>query len=804
MRRKARPLSGAKLLQQQKRSKQRQQLAQGPSPAFFDIPQQLQGQGQKLQGGQDEDGRSYQLVGMDPVDANAVNTTYRRSRDGGVLVPLRMMASLLISGAAGGAAPALADGAGAAAQATGQDGGMAGEQQRLEQPQLQQQWQQLQQQWQQQRAELGTAPGAGRMEEDEDDGDGAMLIDVGSADRIAEGALLPTPERPRSSTAGAGWDALRGFGLGPDADACGGGGGGGGSGGIAAALALLSTGEGDVGRSPAPGWQQRPEQQQQQRQELLEEVGMEEEAQADQTGQLGAPGRGGLAADGAARPAEEADGFDADDEGEDAQAERGQRAARLRGRSSIVRPLPGLACPPPWSSLGSEQPSMNRLGLASFSALSLAQGGAAPASAAWQAQAQAGQLPAASAGSQPLQADADPTLEDLLKLKCSLRRAVAGSSSQALGLVLSLLAALPVSPQSLAASQVAALVSPLQHHSCTQVSAAARHLVVVWKAVLKAAARHPGPSAQPSFTLGSFDRSGCAVPRPVLPSLALSPLGDPAVGFASDDQRRLQPHAPQQPPGAKSAPRPSLLGSHAPLTKRQRHQGGGSQHSGGHHTASKVRRMSLLLGSLDLGGGGGDGGGGGAGWDGDDAGGPLSVELEQDADAEADMGSQDDDAMLTSDDDSPNGASWGNGSGSANAAAPAHKTQGTGRDLGPSPMPHGGYLSGSGTADGSGGSNSQLAAGSTGSGFDGSARPTATAWQPASIDVTGFGQPAMNTPGFQAPIRAGDVVRAAGAAGAGLWPQAPAPGGLQRHGPVAGSAPAPALGKMRSRVLGGM
>ncbi|EFJ52443.1 hypothetical protein VOLCADRAFT_86532 [Volvox carteri f. nagariensis] len=86
-------------------------------------------------------------------------------------------------------------------------------------------------------------------------------------------------------------------------------------------------------------------------------------------------------------------------------------------------------------------------------------------------------------------------LEEVLKLKCSLRRAVQSQSPGAVGLILSLMAALPVSPQLLADSQVAAMVSPLQHNCNAEVAAAARRLITAWKGVLKAAIRRPAVAA---------------------------------------------------------------------------------------------------------------------------------------------------------------------------------------------------------------------------------------------------------------------------------------------------------------------
>ncbi|GIL72239.1 hypothetical protein Vretimale_289 [Volvox reticuliferus] len=388
-------------------------------------------------------------------------------------------------------------------------------------------------------------------EKDGKEGDGAMLIDTRLTHRVAEGALLPTPERPRAPNAAGSWDALRGINFGaesPDTNGTGARAAQGLSDGVLGTLALLSPGlrdEGAVGSDVAmaeplagsgPG------------QGRVAEVGSDLWT-TEQVKEL-KPGAG--VAPVVQLPKGE-DGFDADDEGDGAAGTREDRARaafRLTGHSVRWRPLPGLEASPPWSpqrapaaaSQHPAAPSLHRHGFASFASLALAlppsthpvsrnagqpllgQGATSsrpplahtvtPA-ASTQATAARGVATLAStatAGVRPVvlpedwpgrygAADAEAnreSLEEVLKLKCSLRRAVQSQNAQAMVLVLSLLAALPFTPQMLADSQVAALVSPLQFNSNTEVANAARHLTAGWKGVLKAASMRSSLAAQTS------------------------------------------------------------------------------------------------------------------------------------------------------------------------------------------------------------------------------------------------------------------------------------------------------------------
>ncbi|PNH12909.1 hypothetical protein TSOC_000139 [Tetrabaena socialis] len=366
--------------------------------------------------------------------------------------------------------------------------------------------------------------------EEEEEDDAGMLIDVGAADREGEGALLPTPERPRGGSGGgggadgAGWDALRGLG------GSGGGVGGRGAAGVAASLAALWSdraegdqamrdrtvggGGGGLPRVTADGaeagagahWQQRPRQQ--------------------------LPGGGGAAgAAGAAGSGEGDEGFEADDEADATRrADRARTAFRLGGATTpaladldLLVAAPSRPAPPPGHHAASpfscapdphhdphRPPEAPRTPLASFSF-----------------------------GTDP----PDPLLTELLQLKCSLRRAVQGRNAAAVGLILSLLAALPLTPRLLADSQVAALVAPLQAHSNAKVTAAARHILDAWKALLKAAARRPAPphgaaalAAGPPPAPG-----GGGGPQGLLPAPPLQP------------HSHSLPHAAPPPYGARAA-----------------------------------------------------------------------------------------------------------------------------------------------------------------------------------------------------------------------------------------------------------
>lgn len=145
------------------------------------------------------------------------------------------------------------------------------------------------------------------------------------------------------------------------------------------------------------------------------------------------------------------------------------RAGPPAGRhpSLPLRPLPGLSAVPPWASTAH---AAHASGLASFSSLAQALPVFLPTGSSAELPRTASAVPS----SPPTRLEADPALSELLKLKCSLRRAVQDYNSQAIGLILSLLGALPVTPELLAASQMAAVVEPLQQSSCTQVATAAR------------------------------------------------------------------------------------------------------------------------------------------------------------------------------------------------------------------------------------------------------------------------------------------------------------------------------------------
>ncbi|GFR40014.1 hypothetical protein Agub_g549 [Astrephomene gubernaculifera] len=359
----------------------------------------------------------------------------------------------------------------------------------------------------------GTAATAGNTVPDDDEGDGAMLIDMGSSDRTPEGALLPTPERPRGAVAASGWDELRGLGMPADNELAGGGSAGGG---VAGALALLSPPPLDTAAitdtdiSPdmaAPGQLPSP----QQPQELLDDV----------MGEAEQPGAGGAAAEVGAGAAVESnrlesrqaaaglgegagvdvaadEGFDADDEGEAARREERARAPTRAGARG--RHLPGLSSELPWHGTP----------LAAHAMSDLIPGAAVATSG-----------PSLTLHPLPTSAprphgphgpELDPVLVELLKLKCALRRAVQGQDTHAMGLILSLLAALPASPQLLAHSQIVALVAPLKQHANEQVAAAARHLLSFWKTSLKLAAKRAAYSAAPSQGIpqGGAGRSAAA------------------------------------------------------------------------------------------------------------------------------------------------------------------------------------------------------------------------------------------------------------------------------------------------------
>ncbi|GIL45449.1 hypothetical protein Vafri_2688 [Volvox africanus] len=364
------------------------------------------------------------------------------------------------------------------------------------------------------------------------EGDGAMLIDTRAAQGVPEGALLPTPERPRAPNGIGSWDALRGitFSTGAlDTDGRAGARNALGSGdGVLGTLALLSPGlrEDDAVGSDAA--MAEPLAGSEPGRSRVGEVG--DGLQTTEQGKELLKPRTGVAQ--AVESLEGEDGFDADDEGEGlagTREERGARAAsKLTGHSVRWRPLPGLEASPPWSpqrsstaaSHHSAAPSPQRHGFPSFASLALALPSSthmpprntgktppgqelassrppiprtvAPAAptpaAAATGVASLGASAAAAAGVRSVVLPEDlpghynaadgeaerEALEEALKLKCSLRRAVQSQNPKAMGLVLSLLAALPFTPQMLADSQVAALVSPLQFNSNTEVANAAR------------------------------------------------------------------------------------------------------------------------------------------------------------------------------------------------------------------------------------------------------------------------------------------------------------------------------------------
>ncbi|GLI64187.1 hypothetical protein VaNZ11_007379 [Volvox africanus] len=387
-------------------------------------------------------------------------------------------------------------------------------------------------------------------EKDGREADGAMLIDTTAAQGVPDGALLPTPERPRAPNAIGSWDALRGIRTfsteSPDTDGRAGVRGAQGQGdGVLGTLALLSPGLREDSAVGSDAAMADPLAGSEPGRGRVGEVGNDLET-SEQGKELLKPGTGVAPA---VELLEGEDGFDADDEGESLAGTREERGARaafklFTGHSVRWRPLPGLEASPPWSSQRASSTaashhsaalSPQRHGFPSFASLALALPPSThmPPRNTWQpslgqeptssrppiprtvapavpTQAAAatgvasfGGVAAAAAGVRQVvspenmpghcnAADGEAereSLEEVLKLKCSLRRAVQSQNPQAMGLVLSLLAALPFTPQMLADSQVTALVSPLQFNSSTEVANAARHLIAGWKEVLKAASR---------------------------------------------------------------------------------------------------------------------------------------------------------------------------------------------------------------------------------------------------------------------------------------------------------------------------